>query len=128
MSPMRSQSRSVRSALILVVGALALVGCTGAQPDPKEYGSINDKGEGYYGNFMYGCTGVEPTDGEYVDVKLESADFCTCVFRGLKETVNFDEMKEFEEAQAEAEPGELTIPKNIDKVRSRCAEDDTAYE
>ena len=66
--------------------------------------------------------------GTHIDVKLESADFCTCVFRGLKETVNFDEMKEFEEAQAEAEPGELTIPKNIDKVRSRCAEDDTSYE
>src|SRR5690349_9655667 len=104
---MRPESRSVRTALLLIIGALALAGCTGAKPEPDSYGDVNTKGEGYYGNFMYGCTGVEPTDGEYVDVKLESADFCRCVFDGLKEKVPFPDVKKFEEAQADAEPGEL---------------------
>src|SRR5690606_27838015 len=127
-SPMRSVPRSLRAVLLIVVCAVPLLGCTGATPEPGEYGTVNDKGEGYYGNFMFGCTGVLPTDGEYVDVTLENPDFCTCVFRGLKETVNFDEMKEFEEAQADAEPGELEIPKNIDSVRKKCAESDTAFD
>ncbi len=125
---MRSVPRSLRAVLLVLACAVPLVSCTGQTPDPKEYGDVNTEGEGYYGNFMYGCTGVEPTDGEYVDVKLENPDFCTCVFRGLKETVNFSEMKEFEDAQADAEPGELKIPKNIESVRKKCAENDNAFD
>ena len=125
---MRSVPRSLRAVLLVVAFAVPLLGCTGQTPEPKEYGDVNSEGEGYYGNFMFGCTGVLPTDGEYVDVKLENPDFCTCVFRGLKETVNFSETKDFEEAQADAEPGELEIPKNIDSVRKKCAENDNAFD
>ncbi len=125
---MRSVPRSLRAVVLTVAFAVPLFGCTGQTPQPKEYGDINDEAEGYYGNFMFGCTGVEPTDGEYVDVKLESPAFCTCVFRGLKETVPFPDMEDFEKAQEDAEPGELTIPKNINSVRQKCAEDDNAFE
>jgi hypothetical protein len=112
-----------------VVAAVALVGCTGGQSDPTEYGSINDQNEGYYGNLMFGCTGVEANDdGEYVDVKLEDPDFCTCIFRGMKETVPFADAQEFDEQQADAEEGtDITIPSNINTVRTTCAEDDGAY-
>jgi hypothetical protein len=125
---MRHVPRPVRAVLLIVAFAVPLLGCTGATPEPKEYGDVNTEGEGYYGNLMFGCTGVEPTDGKYVDVKLESAAFCTCIFRGMKETVPFPDAKEFEEAQAEAEPGELEIPRNINSVREQCAEDDAAFE
>lgn len=127
---MRRPSEFVRNVIIIAVSAVALAACTGAQASqPDEYGEVNDNNEGYYGNFMYGCTGVEANaDGEYVDVEFADPAFCTCVFRGLKETVNFAEMKEFDEAQAEAEDGEeIEIPEDIDRVRRSCAESDKAF-
>lgn len=127
---MRRPSEFVRNVIIVAVSAVALAACTGAQASqPDEYGEVNDNNEGYYGNFMYGCTGVEANaEGEYVDVEFADPAFCTCVFRGLKETVNFGEMKEFDEAQAEAEDGEeIEIPEDIDRVRRTCAESDNAY-
>ena len=102
---------------------ITLVACTGGEAEPKDYGEVNTKGEGYYGNFMYGCTGVEPKDGKYVDVKLESADFCRCVYDGLKEKVPFSDMQEFEKEQADAADGEIVIPKNIATVQDECADE-----
>lgn len=127
---MRHPSNPLRTVVLLAVAAVALAGCTVGQPrDPGEYGEINTNNEGYYGNLMFGCTGVRANDaGEYVDVKLESPDFCTCVFRGMKETVLFSEAQAFDKAQAEAEEGEtIELPENIDRVRTTCAEDDNAY-
>lgn len=127
---MPSLSRSLRVLLVAVVAATALAGCSnGQQAQPKNYGDINTKNEGYYGNLMFGCTGVEANeDGEYVDVKLESPDFCTCIFRGMKETVPFSDAQEFDEQQADAEEGtDIELPANIDKVRTTCAEDDSSY-
>jgi hypothetical protein len=127
---MRRPSQLVRNVIVVAVSAVALVGCSPTQASqPDGYGDVNDDNEGYYGNFMYGCTGVEANaDGEYVDVKVAQPDFCTCVFRGLKETVNFSEMKEFDEAQAEAEDGEtVEIPDDIERVRRSCDEDVDAY-
>ena len=125
---MRSLIRRLRTAAVPVVALAAVAGCAGIEPAPDEYGDVNTENDGYYGNFMFGCTGVEANeDGEYVDIKLENPDFCTCVFEGLKETVPFSEMQAFEEAQAEAEDGELEIPDNIDGVRQDCAGDDDAF-
>lgn len=130
---MRHPSNPVRHLVVFavaVVAVVALAGCTVGQPrDPGEYGEINTNNEGYYGNLMFGCTGVRANDaGEYVDVKLESPDFCTCVFRGMKETVPFSDAQAFDKAQGEAEEGEsIELPENIDRVRTTCADDDGAY-
>jgi hypothetical protein len=81
-------------------------------------------------NLLGGCRGVPANDdGKYVDVKLESPSYCTCLFRGMKETVPFAEAKEFEEQQADAEEGaDIELPASIDKVRTTCAENDAAYD
>lgn len=129
---MRSVSRSFRALTVAAIASVALIGCTngGQAAQPKEYGDINTENKGYYGNLMFGCTGVQANgDGEYVDVELESPAFCTCVFRGMKETVPFSEAKAFDEQQAEAEEGaEIELPASIDKVRTTCAESDSAYD
>lgn len=128
---MRPSPHSVRSVAALAAAALLLAGCAAGQPrDPGEYGAINDRNEGYYGNLMFGCTGVRANEqGEYVEVTLESPDFCTCVFRGMKETVPFPDAKEFDKAQADAEEGEtIELPENINRVRTKCAENDNAFD
>lgn len=127
---MRPVHRSARVLIVVIAASMALVGCTsGQKPEPDNYGEINTENEGYYGNLMFGCTGVEANDdGKYVDVKLENPDFCTCIFRGMKETVPFPDAKQFDEQQAEAEEGTtIELPANINKVRTTCAEDDSAY-
>lgn len=128
---MRPVLSTARALIVTVVASVALVGCYsgGQAAAPKEYGDINTENEGYYGNLMFGCTGVQANaDGKYVDVKLESPTFCTCVFRGMKETVPFSEAKEFDEQQADAEEGEtIKLPESIDKVRTTCADDEDAY-
>jgi hypothetical protein len=118
----RFSTRAARGLSLLVVAVVALSGCAGGQPQPREYGEVNTNNEGYYGNFMLGCTGVEAnSDGDYVDVKYESEDYCTCVFNGMKETVTFDVAQEFEEAQADAEEGsDITIPRAIREVMDDC--------
>lgn len=124
---MRQVTRRLRSLAVLSVAAVALVGCTGFESNPTEYGEVNTDNDGYYGNFMFGCTGVEANeDGEYVDVVLEDPEFCTCVFERLKETVPFSEMQQLEEAQAEAEPGEVELPEDVDAARRECAGDSPA--
>jgi hypothetical protein len=122
---MRPAPRPVRLLIVGLVASVALVGCTGQQADPGEYGDVNTENDGYYGNFMFGCTGVEANDdGEYVDVKLENPDFCTCVFEQMMQTVPFADAKAFDEAQADAEEGtEITIPSNIDSARESCADE-----
>jgi hypothetical protein len=118
----RFSTRAARGLSLLAVTVVALSGCSGGQPQPREYGEVNTENEGYYGNFMLGCTGVEANaDGEYVNVEYGSEDYCTCVFKGMKETVTFDVAQEFEEAQAEAEDGsEITVPRAIREVMDDC--------
>ena len=96
---MRRPSRTSRHLIVAAAAALALGACAAGQPpDPDGYGEINTDNEGYYGNFMFGCTGVQANDdGEYVDVKLEQPDFCTCVYRGMSETVPFEDAKALHE-------------------------------
>lgn len=119
----RSPRRLARTAALAVAALFLMAGCAPGQSQPTGYGEVNDKGDGYYGNFMFGCTGVEPTDGKYSDVTLENPDFCRCVFDGLKEKVPFDEVKQFEETQAEAADGaDIEIPSNIEAVRASCAD------
>ncbi len=112
---------AAKKLLVAFVCLLVVVGCSGQARQPSEYGEINSKGEGYFGNLMYGCTGVQPTDGKYINETLSSADYCECLFTGLKDTVPFAEVKKFEETQADAKAGdEITVPKGIAKVQREC--------
>lgn len=117
-----SSPRRIRTvAVAAFASAAVLAGCSGQVRPPTAYGSVNPDGKGYYGNLMYGCTGVQPdADGRYREPTLGSAQFCRCTFDGLKETVPFDEAERFDEAQAKASPGEVTIPANIAKVQENC--------
>ncbi len=121
---MRPVTRAARGMILLAVAAIALAGCSGGQPQPREYGEVNTENDGYFGNFMLGCTGTEAEGGEYPadKIEFESEDFCRCVFAGMKETVPFAEAQAFDEAQAEAEDGsDIEIPKNIQTVMDDCA-------
>lgn len=121
---MRPVTRAARGMILIAVAAIALAGCAGGQPQPKEYGEANTENDGYFGNFMLGCTGTEAVGGKYDPDKIEfeSEDYCRCVFAGMKETVPFAEAKAFEEAQAETEDGaDITVPKNIRTVMDDCA-------
>lgn len=109
-------------ALVTILFAVLVTSCTGAVRDPTNYGKVNAKGEGFYGNLMYGCTGVEPdADGNYVDEKLSSADYCKCLFEGLSDRVPFSDVRDFEEAQADAEEGDdVEVPDEIARVQKDC--------
>lgn len=118
--------RSLRRTMVVlgaVVLTFALGACTGAVREPTNYGKVNDKGEGFYGNLMYGCTGVTPDeDGNYVDEKLSSADYCKCLFTGLSDRVPFSDVRDFEKAQADAAADEEPpIPDEIARVQRDCA-------
>ena len=117
---MRPARRTIRTVILVTACAIALSSCGGTVRDPNEYGDVTTDGTGYYGNLMYGCTGVEPTDGKYVDVKLESVDYCNCIFDGLKETVPFSDAKAFDKKQATEKAGEIVIPNNIQTVQEKC--------
>lgn len=115
---------------------LVLAGCVGVQQDPTDYGEVNDQNEGYYGNWMFGCTGVEANeDGVYdtstlpEDERLESPDFCTCVYLGLKEeNVPFEEMKAFDEAQENAsEDDPIELPDEVVEISERCNDDAATF-
>ncbi|MEI7885955.1 MAG: hypothetical protein WCJ04_01060 [Actinomycetes bacterium] len=117
---MRPARTTFRTVILVAACALALSSCGGTVREPREYGDVTTDGKGYYGNLMYGCTGVEPTDGKYVNVKLESVNYCNCIFNGLKETVPFSDAKAFDQYQATAKAGEIKIPKNIQTVQQKC--------
>ncbi|MCZ7631206.1 MAG: hypothetical protein M5U19_20130 [Microthrixaceae bacterium] len=110
---------SSRKGLVVIglVAALAFLGAScGANTQPTGYG------DDYKDNFMLGCTGVD-TDGQSPEgyEKLASEKQCTCVYDGLEEKVPFEEAKEFEEAQAEADSGaEIDVPDNIAKIFEDC--------
>lgn len=124
---MRPLTRAVRGLSMIAVVSIALTGCAGGQPQPRDYGEANTNNEGYFGHFMLGCTGVEAEDGEYRDPTVASEDYCRCVFDGLKDPgdgVPFSEMQAFETAQAEAENSEdIKVPRNVQRVMDRCADE-----
>ncbi|CAN5474134.1 hypothetical protein BH10ACT3_BH10ACT3_15340 [soil metagenome] len=125
---MRSVRSSIRITMLSAVCALMLAACGGQVTQPKDYGEINSKGEGFYGNLMYGCTGVTPNDdGKYTNTELGDANYCQCLYRGLEQTVPFDDAKKFDEAQAKEDAGEITVPKNIAAVQTKCNEDTDSY-
>ena len=62
-------------------------------------------------------TGEVPNGGEV----LAPEDDCVCIYDNLEEKVPFDEAKEFEEQQAEAESGQdIEIPDNIAAIIDDC--------
>lgn len=109
-------SRSPRTLLALILASLAVVSACGQQAQPKDYG------EDYEKNFMLGCTGRDE-DGDIPPggSELASRSYCECVYEGLEEKIPFDEAKEFEDKQSEAESGdEIDVPKNIQSVFDGC--------
>ena len=112
-----TMSRSIRVAFVaLCVSAVAVIPGCGQQRQPTEYGTD------YRENFMLGCTGKDkdgkvPSNGEV----LASEAYCVCVYDGLHDKVPFDEVRKFEEQQAEVDSGEeIEVPKNIQKVFDGC--------
>jgi len=98
----------------LVLLAFVSSACSG-QTQPRDYGDV------YQANFMIGCTGVEPEEnGTFTNPSLGSVPYCDCVYQGLVEKVPFDQAKDFEEQQAASQPGEITIPDNINQVYAAC--------
>ncbi len=72
---------------------------------------------------MLGCTGIDPDTGEVPNggEVLAPEDDCVCIYDNLEEKVPFDEAKEFEEQQAEAESGQdIEIPDNIAAIIDDC--------
>lgn len=101
----------------VLAALVALTVACGVNPQPTGYG------EDYRDNFMLGCTGIDPETEESPDgyEPLASQNRCTCVYDGLEEKVPFEEAKEFEEAQAEAESGdEIDVPENIADIFNDC--------
>lgn len=101
----------------LVAVLTLIVASCGVNPQPKAYG------DDYKDNFILGCTGVDPETGESPEgyEQLASEKQCTCVYDGLVEKVPFDEAKEFEDAQAEAESGsDIEVPDNIAAIFDDC--------
>jgi hypothetical protein len=89
----------------------------GVNPQPTDYG------QEYEDNFMLGCTGVDPETGEVPNggEKLAPEDDCACIYDGLVEKVPFDEAKDFENEQAEADSGEdIVVPDNIASIIEDC--------
>ncbi|CAN5447555.1 hypothetical protein BH10ACT3_BH10ACT3_13500 [soil metagenome] len=120
---MNTLARAAMKTAFVAIIAIVAGACGGGQEaPPDDYGEPNSDGKGYYGNFMYGCTGVQPVDGKYPNPKLGTQQFCRCVYDGLTETVPFDQAKAFDEAQAKARPGEISVPANINRVQEKCGE------
>lgn len=108
---------SVRG-LVMAAAAIAMVAVTacGVNPQPTKYG------DDYRDNFMLGCTGIDP-DNESPKgyAPLASEKQCGCVYEGLVDKVPFDEAREFEEAQAEADSdADIEIPDNIARIFEDC--------
>ena len=102
--------------MALVVAGIVVSGC-GVNPQPTGYG------DQYEENFMLGCTGIDPDTGEVPNggEVLAPEDDCVCIYDNLEEKVPFDEAKEFEEQQAEAESGQdIEIPDNIAAIIDDC--------
>lgn len=109
------RSRSPRSFLLgPLVASLVLVaaGC-GQQLQPTSYD------ETYQKNFMFGCHEQSNNDGPQA-----SEDFCRCVYKNVKASVPFDDAKKFEEQQAKADAGKITVPKNIQAQIDKCTKGD----
>lgn len=129
---MRPSVRPLCAVAVVIAAMFVAAGCVGTEPTFGDYGEVNPNNDGYYGTFMYGCTGVEATGagddpaGEYLPTEdtpelLAPPAFCTCVFEGLKERVPFAEMQALEQDQAAADPGEFTLPRNVNTVREDCS-------
>ncbi len=111
--------RSPRSILLcLALASLLTLTACGQQTQPNDYG------EQYEKNFLFGCneqTAVPEENPEETTPGPESpADFCQCVYDGLEKKVPFEQAKAFEEQQAEADAGEIEVPKAIQSVIDSC--------
>jgi hypothetical protein len=96
---------------VLVAAALALVllaGCTGRPRTPTGFGEATEK------NFRQGCT--QSIKDEGIDAP---ADYCTCVYEAIVDSIPFDEFKEINSKLSE-NPQQL--PDRLLKIRDGCAD------
>lgn len=117
-NPSRSRSLRLRLGALGAAALLVPLAC-GVNPQPTDYG------EDYENNFMLGCTGVFQ-DGDKAGERSSDAkvfapeDVCQCIYDGLVEKVPFSEAKDFEDAQADQEEGEIEVPDNIQTIIDEC--------
>jgi hypothetical protein len=97
-----------------------MLSACGQATQPSEYGADYEK------NFMFGCNEQqEVPEEDAADTTpgpQASEDFCQCVYDGLQDKVPFEEVKQFEEQQAEEDAGEIEVPKAIQAVIDSCEE------
>ncbi len=123
----RPRTPTRRTLALLALGLTFPLAC-GVNPQPTEYD------ETYEENFMLGCTTREDSDGNIPGQNedgepaegakaLATENECVCIYDGLVDKVPFDEAKDFENEQAEAESGdEIEVPDNIAKIIDGCSE------
>jgi hypothetical protein len=98
---------------VVVLGLLA--GC-GEQTQPTGWGPD------YKANFMFGCHEQVKIPEDQAGGPQAPKDYCECVYDGLHEKVSFDDVKAFEDKQADEKAGEISVPKNIQAVFDKCKE------
>lgn len=104
----------------LPVAAVLLVASTACAPGGQPTGY----GPEYRENFIFGCTGVELQDlRDGAEPKLASRQFCECYYDELRDRVSFDQAREFEEQQAQADSGrDIEVPRRIQAAINACSD------
>jgi hypothetical protein len=110
--------RTTRAALgALIVSLSELVAC-GGPPRVTDYGPEAED------NFVGSCTKDRTIeDGKQVITNLATTSFCTCVYRGIRDTykLSWDQLSEYDKQVADAEPGELPKPPSqLTKAMEAC--------
>lgn len=107
-----------RLALLVLAGTVALGGCY-QNPDPTGWGAGARK------NFVDHCSrDVQGGGGTTTIVQITDRDTCRCIYEKAVETYNldWDEMREFESAQANAPEGDdpPKVPSALQKALDDC--------
>lgn len=104
--------------MVVVVGLVVVGGCVPG--DASEFGAEVER------DFLAACTSGQTSGESSVG---GSEEFCQCVYDGIVNGTNdhakvtFESFKAFDEAQAEAEEGEIEVPQNIANIQQDCQAD-----
>lgn len=108
---MSRSTRSLLPALVLVV--IVAASCTGQR-------TVDVYSDQYEKNFIFGCHTQQSIPEDSAGGPQSSEDYCKCVYKGLVDRVPKEQVKEFEEKQAEQDAGEIEVPKPIQSVFDSC--------
>lgn len=120
----RIRPRRARAGALLLVGAMTVTGCY-QNPDPTEWGPAAKA------NFVLGCTTeVTAKGGTTTSVAIQTKAVCECIYELIKKpevgeagkyAIEWSAMKEYEQKQADAKPGDLpTPPEQLTKAIDDC--------